>query len=411
MSTLFDYQKTHTKNLIKILKTHKKALDVSKTGSGKSITSLHVYKEIFRESALPLVVVCPPTLVPSWKKHCSHELTDISNIHIYSSYQLVKIKKPSGFLIIDECHDFKNAVKRTRLLKKIIDKAQFVLCMSATPIDDIRQEVSLQSLIGNNINEKTSKMTFDYKTKISISLDYFAIDNESHKEYLNGYNYIRLAAKGVQHADHFERFVPEFFTTGLRVIHSVLFPYMINYLQSELQSSSKKFVVVMRYKEQFEELKDIYPDVLVLNGSTPSKQREDIIRSFQEDSSKRIIAISELVGGIGIELDDKVGNSPREIIMLPTSNGVNFTQIIGRVQRTNTQSNSTVRIIQPNRKKTYFKNQMKRKQQILNQFNELPVFKEKTHCVCDNRYEYLERFLNKDIISEIHNFLCECYNK
>lgn len=399
MSKLFDYQEIHKENLVKILTTHGKALDVSRTGSGKSVTGLHVYKEF---KHLPLTIICPPTLIPSWKKHCARELF-FENVkyQIFSSHQLKKIRKPSGFLLVDECHDFKNAVKRTRVLRRLVEKMDYSLLMSATPIDDTRQQECLEILLGN-IEEKQSKMEFDYKTKIDIRMEHFILDKEGHQEYIKGYNYIRNAATGVQHADHFEAFVPEFFTMGLRTIHSVLFPVLLNYLKDNM-IDKKKYIIVMRYQQQFDDLKDVYPNLLILNGKTLQKDRTESIRLFQEDPTRKMIAISELVGGLGVELDDTTGEFPREIVMLPTSNGVNFTQIIGRVQRTNTKSDSVVHIIQPNRNKTYFKGQMSRKTEVMNQFNVLPKFQHHIHCVCP---EF--DLLGKDVDSIIFSYLCDC---
>ena len=426
MSTLFPYQIDHKNRLVEILKEFNRALDTSKTGSGKSVTSLSVYKYHF--SHLPLVIVCPPTLIANWEKHCHHELGDIE-FTIKSSHSLNKTRGLKGFMIVDECHDFKNNVKRTRYLRSLANRMSYTIFMSATPIDDTSQEEHLNLLLGKDVFSKMSQMVFKYPTTLSIIVDHFVLNKTAHDNYKVGYELIWSAARGaqkfrnendqhvehpepiwnaaqgVQHIDHFETFVPEFFTKGLKMIHSVLFSYLLYYLFTQ-RNYKKKYIIVMRFKEQFENLKIHFPNLLVLNGTIPQKERQENVRLFQTDPDRKMIAISELVGGLGIELDDIIGDAPREILMLPTSNGVNFTQIIGRIQRTNTKSNSVVRIIQPNRDKTYFKNQMLRKAKIMNRFNQLPDFKEHIHCVCP-KFDLLVPDVNR----LIQEYACDCMNK
>lgn len=405
MSTLFPYQVAHRNRLVDILKTNQIALDTSKTGSGKSITSLHTFQEFERtQPLLQLIIICPPTLVANWKHHCEHECLN-SQVRVISSHSLVGIKQARGFLIVDECHEFKNDVKRTRHLKSLIRRMTSCLLMSATPIDDTRQEVHLINLMGSDIEDKMSQMEFRYKMNMSIVIDHFVLSKMAHKLYNQGYDRVRAAARGVEHEHHFEPFVPEFFTKGMKLIHEALFPYLTYYLFT-YRNPKKKYIIVLRYKEQFQALKAMFPSLLILNGNVPQKERRENIEKFQTNSEYSLIAVSELVGGIGIELDDIIGDCAREILMLPTSNGVNFTQIIGRIQRTHTKSNSVVRVIQPNKDKTYFKNQMQRKIKVMNRFNQLPKFEHHIHCVCPKF-----NLLIPDVNRIIQEYACDCMNK
>lgn len=395
MSRLFNYQESHKNRLVELLTTYKRALDVSKTGSGKSVVSLHIYKEF---NHLPLIVVCPPTLIPNWIKHIQHELGDIDS-QIISSHQIKKIKKSNCFLIVDECQDFKNQVNRTLTLGKLVNRMVYTLFMSATPIDDLRQETGLDIFLGDFSN-RMSKMNFEYETTNRIYLHHFVLDRE--KEYSEGYKNIKMS--GVALTKRLP-YASALFNKGLREIHTSLFPALLQLLRNT--KLTKKYIIVLHYKDHYKWLKEEYPNILILNGGTPQTSRGNIIHEFQTNPNVRMIAISAMIGGIGIELDDIIGDEPREIIMLPTSNGISFTQIIGRVQRTNTKSNSIIRVVQPNLKHTYFKSQMKRKREVITKFNPLTDFQEVVNHTC-----FRLPLLHKDLDKLIYSFIeCPCLLK
>jgi superfamily II DNA or RNA helicase len=154
-----------------------------------------------------------------------------------------------------------------------------------------------------------------------------------------------------------------------------------DFLRKQLEECPfHKFVIVLTFIRHFDYLTEALADltpVLVLNGETPMTERSEVISKFQQnDLEYRVIAISAEVGSVGIELDDKDGKYPRHMICLPMTNGVNFCQAIGRIQRTKTQSHSRVTVVQPNKAvTTYFKSQITRKFQVLGQFMTVPEFK------------------------------------
>jgi superfamily II DNA or RNA helicase len=154
---------------------------------------------------------------------------------------------------------------------------------------------------------------------------------------------------------------------------------------------------------------------LTLNGQTPLEERSRVISKFQRSNLKyRVICISGEVGSVGIELDDKTGSFPRHMIVLPMTNAINFCQAIGRIQRTKTASHSTVSVIQPTRSLTYFKGQIQRKFQTLEQFMHTPDFMDlhqehKSDCSFKPIEQYVPQLrLPTKAIARIQDFLCHC---
>lgn len=403
---LYQYQIEHLTRLVHILDTHGIAIDSSVTGSGKTIVAIEVAKIMSTRNNLPVIVVCPPTLVEHWHSYIEGGWT------VVSSYSLHSIKPSCEFmLIVDECHLFKNAVKRTSALKRIQRKSKYTLMLSATPYDDPRQFTNIKEIFGiqTDIKLQLSRMKFEYSTRVSFLYYHIYMEEEFVTMYKSGYLCIN---QSVQNEEGVVTFKPQMFTSGIRKIHDSLFLGTIDYIKALFNKDNQtKFIVVLNFMEHFNKICSYFPTALILNGTTPMKDRAGVIEAFQEDNlTHRLICISGEVGSVGIELDDKTGKYPRHMIVLPMSNAINFCQAIGRIQRTRTKSDSRVTVIQPIRKTTYFKHQISRKFQVLGQFMTVPTFKnqvERHKCVA-HISNILCTIYPKNIWELIIDFLCDC---
>ena len=97
-------------------------------------------------------------------------------------------------------------------------------------------------------------------------------------------------------------------------------------------------------KEAARQLHEYSP--FVMFGETKDKDRQKMISGFQQDNDNHRILISNpKVGGVGIGLDDKVGNRPRTIYILPSYHFTDEYQATGRIHREGTKSKATIRFI------------------------------------------------------------------
>lgn len=377
--SLYPYQQDHFERLINIFSSNKIAVDCSKTGSGKTIIALKLADYFLTQQGYHrVIIICPPTLIEQWRKYIQNHPCVV----VMSSYSLHKIdldKQKKFFLIVDECHLFKNDVQRTRMLKKIIPNIDRALMISATPFDDTRQMINVQSIFnlkkGKDMKSILSSMDFDYRHTVKYALYHIPQDDTHYEMYNKGYKHILNATKprdeGVDRS-----FDPKLFSAGIQKIHDSLIDYLIEFVKHSRQNEPEcKLVIVMNYTRHFEKFEKEFENVLVLNGQTPISDRKDVISKFQQDDLEYpIICISAEVGSVGIELDDQSGKYPRHMILLPTTNGISFCQSIGRIQRTHTKSDSRVSIIQPTKMCTYFKSQTHRKFKVMENFMSVPEF-------------------------------------
>ena len=119
--------------------------------------------------------------------------------------------------------------------------------------------------------------------------------------------------------------------------------------QSKLENNKKcQIMIYCNYKRDMETamyLLDKY-NPLVMNGQTSSKNRDIIIEKFQRPTNEyRVLISNPKVGGIGIDLDDKFGDRPRIMYILPSYFFTDQFQATGRHHREGTKSTATVYFI------------------------------------------------------------------
>lgn len=105
----------------------------------------------------------------------------------------------------------------------------------------------------------------------------------------------------------------------LKIVVGVSYTNTIELLQSKLQSYN----------------------ILILNGSVQMKERDNIVKKFQQPNTDHRILIGNLkVISTGIDLDDQDGNYPRLALILPNYDTITQYQFAGRILRAGTKSNA-----------------------------------------------------------------------
>jgi excinuclease UvrABC helicase subunit UvrB len=61
---LLEPQVNHSNNLLESIKSNGFAKDLSETGTGKTYSACHIAREL----DMPTVVICPVSVIPTWKK-------------------------------------------------------------------------------------------------------------------------------------------------------------------------------------------------------------------------------------------------------------------------------------------------------------------------------------------------------
>ncbi|MEM5804162.1 MAG: helicase-related protein [Candidatus Aenigmatarchaeota archaeon] len=98
-----------------------------------------------------------------------------------------------------------------------------------------------------------------------------------------------------------------------------------------------KVIVVLFYKKNVRKMQELLKDLKgfqILNGDTEIKKRNEIVRKFQEGNHDvPLLIINPRVAGVGIDLDDRIGNFPRSMFIAPNYYFLDISQTIGRIWR------------------------------------------------------------------------------
>jgi hypothetical protein len=117
----------------------------------------------------------------------------------------------------------------------------------------------------------------------------------------------------------------------------------------DLEENPKcKVVIGVNYVRSIEELSRVlaFANPLVLHGRIHKDKRFATIQKFQEANSKHRLLITNIrVSSSGIDLDDKNGNFPRKVYVVPNYSIQDLQQFTGRFVRMDTRSSASIRFV------------------------------------------------------------------
>lgn len=391
---LLEYQRNHYYQMKNSLDKYRVCIDQSLMGSGKT----YVACGLAREFHYPVLIICPKSVVLVWKQ-VTKEL-NLTNFTIVTYRKFIQFKKETSelrekimkeaeegiFVIFDECQNLKNETEQYNvalILFKLLRNKMYKMFLSATPIDQNEQCLRYIELLrtGNKLNfsdldeiiskndyhQNDNLLTFfidNIMSKITFSMIPPPINAEL--VIFNGFYNISERGREV-----IERAICCIGRTiyELQQVHPIHTPKeYINGLWRKIDKSLSKIQeakceIIIRLTQKiiennpngkviisFRFLKPIFSccnalqdfNPLVLIGNKTESQRQNIIDKFQNDYRSRLLICNTSIASLGISLDDKIGNSPRTLLLAPTYHVMDSHQMSGRIYRSGTKSKATV---------------------------------------------------------------------
>ena len=148
-------------------------------------------------------------------------------------------------------------------------------------------------------------------------------------------------------------------------------PTLVRLAKETLTQNTQAKVIIYVWRRESvsklaSELQEFEP--AILNGEVKAKDRTPIIDGFQQPTAEfRLIISHPVVGGVGISLDDTDGEWPRYMFVSPNYHHILLHQATGRIYRTNTKSDATIRFVysQDCTDETSILNALARKDQVV----------------------------------------------
>lgn len=135
-------------------------------------------------------------------------------------------------------------------------------------------------------------------------------------------------------------------TKGLIISELVYVSYMTNIVVNIIQKNIK-IVIGIHYKETMNRFKnnfnDLGLDYLLIDGSVKDKQR--IIDEFQNNDKYKLLITNIGCINTGVDLDDKIGNQPRVVFIVPNFKFTETLQFMYRFKRLNSKSEPFIFIL------------------------------------------------------------------
>jgi len=143
----------------------------------------------------------------------------------------------------------------------------------------------------------------------------------------------------------------------------------LNQLNSD---HSCKVIIYVNYKDSIHLLHEFYRNYgsVTLYGNMTEQERCKSVHLFQKDPNTRVLIANPIVGGIGLNLDDEIGNSPRYMYIVNNFDYSTFQQSVGRIDRINTKSKPTVYIVNTMISEDIISNVHNRKSEIIAQISD-----------------------------------------
>ena len=168
MKTLFPTQAAAAKRFLHHLLDGRHTLDSSDVGTGKTVVAAHIAKELKRQLASPVAVICPKAVIPSWERELDEMGVEPLFVMNYEKirtgktpYLTKKGKKifrwglPKGTLVlVDEVHKCKGPwTINAELLISLVNHAHTyqgyrIHAMSATAAEDPTEMRALGYMLG-----------------------------------------------------------------------------------------------------------------------------------------------------------------------------------------------------------------------------------------------------------------------
>lgn len=379
------------------------ALNGSETGTGKTLCAI----EVARQLGVPVVVVCPKIVIPSWIRTFEDQEVKALEVINYEKLRTGKTplgswvrgqfvwKLPVGSLVIwDEVHRAQGAFTKN---SKMLIGAKLCclrnLALSATAAEDPTELRALGYLLGlHNLSNfvvwaKERGCAFDIWNKLTFTKSTSIA--KSHLSTLQAEIYPSRGVKLTRQdlADHFRnsQIITDPLDFGDKGSIAKIYAAMESELQSlaerkekdDPESKGSALVAQLRARQEVELLKipameELTADALtegrsvalfvnfdatldallsriqepcgVVRGGQKEKDREKFVDQFQRGEI-RVILLNMSAGGLGVSLHDTVGDRPRTAIISPSFNAKELEQVKGRVDRTGAQSDSIQRIL------------------------------------------------------------------
>lgn len=318
----------------------KRVLLGDEMGLGKTIQAIAVMVHLQSQGATHFLVVCPLSVLVNWQreiaKFCDIPVDDIygydrdeereafvknGGIAVTTYETAGKIELPDGMqldlLVVDEAHYTKNpAAQRTKAVRNLAARAEYVLFMSGTPLENKVEEMNfLISGLQPDIFRKVEHMTtlaeaaryreevapvylrrtreevlteLPELTEIEEWGNLTAAETEAYRKALMSDNFMEIRQISWNVDDL------TLSTKANRLLE----------LAAEAKADGRKVLVFSYFKKTLENVAAILGGdcIGIINGSMSMEDRQTLLDAFSKEDAAPVLAAQVVAGGVGLNI-------------------------------------------------------------------------------------------------------------
>ena len=318
----------------------KRVLLGDEMGLGKTIQAIAVMVHLYACEKKYFLVVCPLSVLVNWQREIAR-FSDIPVDDIYgydreeereaffknggiavTTFETAtKLELPDGIgldlLVVDEAHFTKNPeAQRTRAVRNLAARSEYVLFMSGTPLENKVEEMSfLISALQPEISRKTEHMTslaqapafretiapvYLRRTREEVLTELpelqeveewgtlNAEETAAYREALRSENFMELRRISWNVAE------PEKSTKGVRLLELV----------NEAWEDGRKVLVFSYFKKTLEMVSEMLGErcIGIIDGSMSMEKRQQLLDEFAKEDTPPVLAAQVVAGGVGLNI-------------------------------------------------------------------------------------------------------------
>ena len=403
MKQLFPKQRQAADLLLSALRTHGAALNASVTGTGKTLMSVTMAREL---APTGILVVCPKSVIVPWQRCFEEQGMTVPPVINYEKLKTggspwvrklgkrkFELRMPKGALVIwDESHRLKSwDSQNSAMATASIMQGMKNLFLSATPFRDPTEmkvhglALKLFGLHGywdwaahhGCTKDHWGKLQFDgtdeaARARLSsisreiytdravrltradlgehfaqCSIDWSPRDFGDEGKIGRELASVEDALMKLAEKQTLDGLDPATMTKILRArqkVELLKLPGIAEQVKDALEDGMSVFVALC-FRDSVEAIKGMLGmDVAEIHGGTSAKERQAGIDAFQSDRVRVCIA-NIAAGGVGVNLHDETGKHPRLALISPSFDEKELSQALGRTDRLGSRSDTVQRIM------------------------------------------------------------------
>ncbi len=237
-----------------------------------------------------------------------------------------------------------NFIEPKNVIENNISFNQYMNIMHRWLIRDSKPMIRIHNMLYPN---RSSRMRIDVLgdlfPKTQIIAQPYTIEINRQKQIEKEYKNISLQMELLKKKNHSNKNMLSLLMRSHQKIELLKIPIFVE-LANDFIENKISVVIFVNFTQTLLTLSKMLHTDCLIYGEQTLDARDSNIDKFQTNKSK-IIICNIKAGGIGISLDDQIGDHPRASLISPTWDAVVLIQALGRIHRAGSKSKSLQRII------------------------------------------------------------------